>query len=215
MLEQLVLFYEGLIRNIGGGLGRKVRYQYYKKRLARCGENVNIEEGVYFENPKDIELSNNIWIDKQAILIAGAFNSVNRKYHQKGESIIPWGKLLIDDGVHLAPQTVIQAHGGLRIGKNVTIAAGAKVYTLSHHYKNLEDVTDSKRYSFSSMAAREDQFMIVGNVIIGNNAAVGLNSVILPGTTVPEGTWIGVLSNPNNQPLTPNSVFSSLKINNE
>jgi alkylated DNA nucleotide flippase Atl1 len=33
-------------------------------------ENVIIEEGVYFQNPKDIKLSVNIWIDKQAILIA-------------------------------------------------------------------------------------------------------------------------------------------------
>jgi len=211
MLNQLLLLFEGLIRNIGGALGRKIRYKYYKKRLEGCGENVIIEEGVYFQNPKDIKLSNNVWIDKQAILIAGAFNSKDRKYFQKGESIIPWGKLLIADGVHIAPQTIIQAHGGLSIGKNVTIAAGAKVYTLSHHYKNLEDVTDSKRYSFSSMADKEDQFMIVGNVIIENNAAIGLNSVILPGTTVPEGTWIGILSTPNNQLLDPNSVFSSLK----
>lgn len=211
MIEQFLLLIEALIRNIGGGLGKKIRYEFYKRRLGRCGKNVIIEEGVYFQIPKDIELSDNIWIDKQSILIAGAFNSIGRNYYQKGEVIVPWGKLLVSDGVHIAPQVVLQAHGGCSIGKNVTIAAGSKVYTLSHHYKNLNESNDTKRYSFSSMASKEDQFLIIGNVLIGDHAAIGLNSVVLPGTSVPEGTWIGVLSSPTNQTLEPNSVFTSFR----
>jgi acetyltransferase-like isoleucine patch superfamily enzyme len=105
---------------------------------------------------------------------------------------------------------LVQAHGGVAIGKYVTIAAGSKIYSLSHHYRNLNDENDSKRYSFSSTAPKEDQFLIVGNVHIGDKAAVGINSVILPGTRIPNGTWVGVLSSPTrNDQLEENTVFKN------
>jgi galactoside O-acetyltransferase len=209
MLEEILFFYEGLIRNIGGVLGRKVRYVYYKKRLGKCGENVIIEEGVHFQGAKNIEISNNVWIDKQAILIAGKFEPKGRKYSEKTDLGIPKGKLKILSGVHIAPQTIVQAHGGVQIGKNVTLASGSKVYSLSHHYRNLNDLNDKNRYCFSTMAPVEDQFLIVGNVLIEDNAAIGLNAVLLPGTHIPQGTWIGSLSNPVNVKLNSNIVFSS------
>ena len=165
---------------------------------------------MFFENPKKMIFGNNIWIDKNVIIIAGAFNSNNRNYHEKGNNILNWGDLIISNGVHIAPFSLIQAHGGMKIGENVTIASGAKLYSLSHHYRNLNNPKDTKRYSFSSMAKIENQFLIVGNVIIGDNAAVGINSVVLPGTTIPNGTWLGVLSIANNVELKPNSIYSSI-----
>jgi galactoside O-acetyltransferase len=210
MLKHLKKLIESLIRNIGGAIGVKIRYMYYKKQLHSCGSNVVIEEGVYFENLKSISLGNNIWIDKYAILIGGAFNSNNRKYFQKGEIVIEWGDLIIDDGVHLAPFSLIQAHGGVKIGRDVTIASGSKIYSLSHHYKNLNNPEDLKRYSFSTMAKLEDQFLIIGNVIIEDYAAVGLNSIILPGVHIPKGTWIGTMSTiTGKEVLMPNSVHKN------
>ena len=112
--------------------------------------------------------------------------------------------------MHIAPFSLVQAHGGVKIGENVTIASGSKIYSLSHHYKNLNNPDDPKRYSFSTMAKPEDQFLIIGNVIIEDHAAIGLNSVILPGTHIPNGTWIGVMSTVSSkEKLTPNSVFQS------
>ena len=210
MVSFLKTIIESLIRNIGGALGRKIRFFYYKGQFYSCGKNVIIEEGVFFENPKKMIFGNNIWIDKNVIIIAGAFNSNNRNYHEKGNNILNWGDLIISNGVHIAPFSLIQAHGGMKIGENVTIASGAKLYSLSHHYRNLNNPKDTKRYSFSSMAKIENQFLIVGNVIIGDNAAVGINSVVLPGTTIPNGTWLGVLSIANNVELKPNSIYSSI-----
>jgi len=210
MLKLLKKLLESLIRNVGGPIGVKIRYVYYKNQFKACGTNVVIEEGVFFENLKSISLGSNIWIDKNTILIAGPFNPNNRKYFQKGDCHIKWGELIISDAVHIAPFSVIQAHGGVKIGKNVTIASGSKIYSLSHHYKNLNDLEDQKRYSFSTMAKTEDQFMIIGNVVIGDAAAIGLNSVILPGVQVPNGTWIGVMSTISGKnELTPNSVYQS------
>tara|TARA_B110000908_G_scaffold137819_1_gene163635 strand:- start:85 stop:732 length:648 start_codon:yes stop_codon:yes gene_type:complete len=210
MLSQIRRLIESLIRNIGGALGRKLRFWYYKTQFKSCGSHIVIEEGVFFEHPKTMVLGDNIWIDKNAILLAGAFNSEDRKYYQKGSEDIKFGELIIGDNVHVAPFSLIQAHGGVSIGKNVTIASGSKIYSLSHHYKNLNDATDNKRYSFSSMALKEDQFLIVGNVTIGNNAAIGLNSIILPGSKIPNGTWVSVSSVVNGSDIiNENSIFSS------
>lgn len=202
--------FESWLRPLGGPIGRKLRIWYYRKRLKACGENCVIEEGVYLTNPHLITLGNNVWIDKNTILIAGAFDKNSRQYKEKGNKSITWGELQIGNGCHIAPFSLIQAHGGVQICDNVTIAAGAKIYSLSHHYRNLNDPTDTKRYSFSSKAPLENQFMIVGNVHIGDNAAVGINAVILPGTNIPKGTWIGVLSSPTPKDiLNENSVFKN------
>lgn len=196
MLSAVLQVFEGFLRHISGPVGRKLRLWYYRNKLKSCGKNCVIDEGVYMTNPHLIALGDNVWIDKNAILIAGAFEKKNRNYTEKGAKKIKWGELIISDGCHIAPSTIIQAHGGVSIGNNVTIAAGAKIYSLSHHYRNLNDQSDKKRYSFSSMAPIEDQFLILGNVLVGNNAAIGINSVILPGINIPDGMWVGVLSSP-------------------
>jgi acetyltransferase-like isoleucine patch superfamily enzyme len=196
MVNELLKIFESCIRNIDGALGRRIRGWYYRRRLGRCGSNVVIEAGVFFQGPRHIFISDNVWIDRYAILISGPFTPSGRKFIHKPNTdykAIP-GDLTISKGVHIAPHTLLQAHGGLHIGTNVTVAAGSKIYTLSHHYKNLLDRDDKKRYSFSSMAAPEDQFLILSPVVIRDNAAVGLNAVVLPGTTIQEGTWLGVLA---------------------
>jgi len=195
MREEFLTFIEYLIRNIDSRTGRWIRYHYYRKRLGSCGKNIVIEPGVFFQNPAFIFLDSNIWIDRYAVLVAGPFSPGERKFAQKKNPDFngKTGELLISDGVHIAPFTLLQSHAGLFIGKNVTIASGAKVYTLSHHYQNVNDPADTKRYSFSSMAPVEDQFLIAAPVVIDDNAAVGLNSVVLPGTTLSKGSWLGVL----------------------
>lgn len=210
MYQELLRIFEGLIRNIDGRVGQGIRYWYYRRRLGACGTNVRIEVGVVFQNPNEVFLSGDIWIDRYSILIAGKFNPGERKYVEKPNPNFKGisGQLSLGRGVHVAPFVLLQAHGGLSIGRNVTIASGAKVYTLSHHYRNVSDPTDSKRYSFSSMALPEDQFLIVSPVVIEDNSAVGLNSVVLPGTTLQEGTWVGVL-NQIQGTTEPNTTYSS------
>jgi acetyltransferase-like isoleucine patch superfamily enzyme len=196
MLEELNKIFESVIRNIDGSFGRRLRAFHYRRRLGACGKNVIIDAGVYFQNPKHIFIQDNVWIDRYAILIAGPFTASSRKFQAKQNEYYKGdtGNLSISSGVHIAPQSLIQAHGGVHIGKNVTIAAGAKIYSLSHHYRNTADAGDTKRYAFSTMAPSHDQFLILSPVVIEDGAAVGLNSVVLPGTTIRNGTWLGVLT---------------------
>ena len=141
MFQELLRIFEGLIRNIDGRTGQVIRYWYYRRRLQRCGKNVVIDVGVVFQHPALISLSDDIWIDRYAVLVAGTFVPGKRKFKEKlnPDFLGQAGSLSLASGVHVAPFVLLQAHGGLTIGKNVTIASGAKVYTLSHHYRNLTD----------------------------------------------------------------------------
>ena len=80
MRNLLSLWFQGYIRNISGPLGRKIRYKYYRKRFLVCGKNVVIDEGVYFDNPKLISIKDNVWIDRNTVLTAGAFDKSSRKF---------------------------------------------------------------------------------------------------------------------------------------
>jgi acetyltransferase-like isoleucine patch superfamily enzyme len=213
MLNELSRVFESFIRNIDGGAGRRLRRWYYSKRLGRCGSNVVIETGVFFQNPRSIFIGDNVWIDKYVLLISGPFVPGKRKYARKDNSNYTGaaGDLVVGNGVHLAPFSLVQAHGGVQIGNNVTIASGAKVYSLSHHHRNISDKSDTKRYSFSTMAPDEDQFLILSPVVIQNNCAVGLNAVVLPGTTIRSGSWLGVLSYVTPGDTEMNAVYQSVR----
>jgi len=67
---------ESLIRNLSGGIGRKLRFLYYRKRLGGYGKGVVIDEGVYFSSLKDIYIG-----DKHP---ASRFNFLrhNRQYQR-------------------------------------------------------------------------------------------------------------------------------------
>jgi acetyltransferase-like isoleucine patch superfamily enzyme len=80
-----------------------LRFWYYRPQFKSCGKNVIIEEGVFFESPEQMSIGNNVWIDKNTILLAGAFNSKDRLYSEKGSKELQWGELVLHDNVHVAP----------------------------------------------------------------------------------------------------------------
>lgn len=193
MIKILYFFIEGLIRNIPSSFGRRIRYIYYKKRLATCGKNVQIDIGVIIDNPEKIFIGDNVWLDNYCIIIGGQdSNNMNIYYKDNPAFDKKKGEIHLTGNNHIAPFVVLQGHGGIIIGKNVTVASGTKVYSFSHHYRNLKDSVDKKVYFFSSMSDPKDQCFISSPVVIGNGSAIGLNSVVLPGTFIPDNTWVGV-----------------------
>lgn len=181
-----------------GSSGRKIRFYYYKNKFKSCGTKFFIDEGVIIESPQNISVGDNVWIDRYCVLLAGKSVSekseriVERKSNPNFTGIE--GELIIKKNVHIAPFCVVQAHAGIEIGENCGIAAGTKVYSMSHHYKNPKDESDKFEYRFTPLAPEKEQSLILGPIVISDNCAVGLNSVILPGVTVKSGTWVGVLS---------------------
>ena len=187
----------------------KLRYYYYRRRLGYCGKNVRIDIGVVFQSPKCIFLDDNVWIDKYVCLIAGkpqndlrptkVIKNINY-LHNKGE-------IHIKSNVHICPYCLIQGHGGVFIGLNAGIASGTKVYSYSHHYKNLI-TQDKKIYYLTSLVENNKQFMIEGPIVLDKGVAIGLNSTILPGVFVPENSWFGTSSTITNKSYKPNSVYT-------
>jgi galactoside O-acetyltransferase len=155
-------------------------------------------------------LGNNVWLDHFVILLSGVPNRQGIHVFLKENPDYPFqeGQLHIGDNVHIAPFTVLQAHGGILIESDCGIASGAKIYSLSNHYRNLNNPDDKNDYVFTPLADASKQAYISSPVVIKTHCAVGLNSTILPGTTIPEGTWIGVNTSVQGRNLKPASIYA-------
>lgn len=183
-----------VIRNWPGRLGQGLRAAYYRARFRRMGMRVRIGVGVSVIGAPWISVGDDVWIDDHAVLVAGPVDLGSRQVHWRelpGETPQA-GQLVIGSRVHLAAHVVVQAHGGVRIGSELTLAAGSKLYSLSHHYRDPRHPSGRTDYRFVGSVAAEDQMMIAGPVVVENEAAVGLNAVLLPGTLVGRGSWVGV-----------------------
>lgn len=165
---------EGRIRNIGGGVGVRLRRFFYKRKFKSCGKNLRIDVGVVMEGLSYVSLGDNVWIDKNCILMAGKVDlpSDKEKRFVNPEFLFTEGELHIGSNVHLAPGTIIQAHGGVAIGDNFTASAGCKIYSLS----NDPALCKMGTYSNSDIAYLKSQ------IVIGENVWLGLNTIVLGGT---------------------------------
>jgi acetyltransferase-like isoleucine patch superfamily enzyme len=83
----------------------------------------------------------------------------------------------IGEGTWIGHWTVIDGSGGLRIGKNCSIASGVHIYTHSTH----KQTTQGKP-------------KIMAPVKIGDNVAIGANSVIMYGCEIGDNVCIPALT---------------------
>ncbi len=187
---------EWLIRDIPGGLGRRVRGAYWKRRLARLGDGAVIDTGVRILGAGWVSIGDRTWIDHGVTILAGPPSDVGGPVHRKPHPGFRHreGEVVIGDGCHIAIGVVLQGHGGVVIGSDTTIASGGLVYSMSHHHANPADPSDRTAYRFSSMADPKLQSLIVSPVVFEEATALGLNSVALPGAWVRRGAWIAVQS---------------------
>ena len=165
-------FIEDLIRNISGPLGIRLRRWYYSGKFEACGPNLVVDTGVHFVNSKDIHLGSNVWIDKNCILIAGkAQGNKNVRKFREGEASITEGKIQIGDSSHIGISTVIQGHGGVKIGNLFTSSTGVTIYSLSN------DPSKSKQGTLPGSEA----YYLLTPVVIGENVWLGLHCDVIGG----------------------------------
>jgi len=139
-----------------------LRRTYWKLRLKHLGKNVRIEKGVIIANPKVVSIGDHSWIDKYTIIEGGKGIEIGRY-------------------VHVATFCHLQGGGTLKIGDYVGISSGTKIYSDTNYY--------TKR--MTAAAPPDQQDIKKGAVIIGKDAFLGLNSVVLPGVKIGEGAVIG------------------------
>ncbi len=193
----LVSLPEWLVTYLPGPLGRKVRLVYWKARMAHVGRGVTFGVGVQVGNPSFVTIGANSWIDDYVILLAGPPGGNRHLIARRPNPSFRGaeGELRIGRDCHIAQQVTLQAHGGLTIGDASGVASGARIYTLSHHYRDLTGKGDPGAvYKFTPRAPEEEQALIASPVVMEDFTAVGLNTVVLPGSTIREGSWVGTLS---------------------
>lgn len=187
---------ELVVVGLPGEAGHALRQLVYGRRVRSMGRNVIFEPGVQLVDPQHMSFGDNCWIDRYAVLLAGPPGDAERIVSRRINPAFGHaeGDLVVGENCHIAPHTVISAHGGVSIGRNTTVAAGARVYSLSHHHANPNDPDDPFPYRFSSKAPAQEQALISSPVVIGDDAAIGLNAVVLPGSHVGDRTWVGAAS---------------------
>ena len=174
--------------------GYVVRAAYWKCRVHELGKDVIIDVGAKAVGWNNVSIGDNSWIDRNVILETGVVDKTKFMIHvKKKSSLVSEGELKIGKGCHISKNAVIQSCGGVFIGDFTGIASGAKIYSLSHHYKNMNGA-NGVIYKFTPLAPPHEQSLIEGPVVLEGNNALGLNSVILPGVTIGKNSWIGVCS---------------------
>lgn len=191
LLRTPIDIWQAFIAYYPGPIGVVLRRAFWKKRLKFMGEKVKIDVGVYFQNPQYITLDDRSWIDRNVVILAGPSTLERVTYKKENPQFtLGTGEVYIGKQTHIAPFCVLSGIGGLYIGRNCGVASGSAIYSFSHHFRNLVNREDIHQYSFTPLARMDQQSMILSPVYIGDYCAVGLNSVILPGTCLNRGSWV-------------------------
>lgn len=143
----LILYY-GFAKNlprsyeIGGGFGKRMRYICGKNIFDKCGKNINIEHGVYFQTGQGLEVGDhsglgiNSRIDPAKIgkyVMMGQDVMLLSRNHEYSDitkpmqlqGLRPYEPIIIEDDVWIGSRVIILP--GRRIGKGSIIGAGAIV----------------------------------------------------------------------------------------
>ena len=144
--------------------GCYLRALYYKPKMRKMGKNVIIDQGVNIFYPKNMELSDYVYIDKY-VTIASKETKIGRR-------------------VHIAPYTFITGGGNCIIEDFAGIANNCSIITST--------VTSKEGIRLSGPMIPESQTDIIrGEVIIKKDAFIGTKATIFTNVTVSEGSVIG------------------------
>ena len=182
--------YRSTIRYLDGEPGRRLRYRYYKKRLNHLGKNVIIDTGVFITGAEYISIGDNTHIDKNCILVgAPADLDLSYRYVKERDNLVYNGKkgeITIGKECHISQNTMLYGYGGISIGNNSVLSAGAKIYSLTSMAYNPYD-----RSEVVSIVPYEGKSpTLIGAVVLGNNVWCGIDCIISPGIILGDNTFI-------------------------
>ncbi|MCP4748624.1 MAG: acyltransferase [Desulfobacteraceae bacterium] len=104
-------------------------------------------------------------------------------------------KIEIGDNVHLGVDNFYQASGGLIFEKEAMIGPGVKIWTVNHHYQDIEKPIYQQGYHYES-------------VVIGEGVWIGANAFIMPGVTIPKGCIVSACTLVNKKNYPPFSIIA-------
>ncbi len=86
--------------------------------------------------------------------------------------------LVVGDNVTVNPHCYLDNRSGIRIGNNVNIAHGTKIYTLGH------DVNSPDLHLIGRPVVIEDDVFVFSNALVMPGVTIGKGAVVLPGSVV-------------------------------
>ncbi len=129
--------------------------------LASAGEGCVFEAGVLVFHPDKVHLGDNVYVGHQTIL---------KGYYER--------EMHIGDETWIGQQCFFHSAGGLRIGARVGIGPGVRIITSRH-----------------AEAGRETPILFspidFAEVVIEDDADIGVSAVVLPGVRIGRGAQIG------------------------
>jgi acetyltransferase-like isoleucine patch superfamily enzyme len=129
--------------------------------LASVGEGCVFEAGVLVFHPENVHLGTNVYVGHQTIL---------KGYYDN--------EMRIGDETWIGQQCFFHSAGGLTIGARVGIGPGVRIITSSH-----QEAGRDTPILFSPIEFAE--------VVIEDDADIGVSAVILPGVRIGRGAQIG------------------------
>jgi acetyltransferase-like isoleucine patch superfamily enzyme len=130
-------------------------------QLARLGEGGIFEEGLRIWHPETISIGHNVYLGHDAML--------------KGH---PRGRMVIGDDTWIGQGVFLHSAGDLTIGSRVGVGPMVKIFTSFHADQGRERALLDSPLEFAP-------------VVIGDEADLGVGSVILPGVTLGRGVQVG------------------------
>lgn len=171
LLALPVPIYSGMVyavvtsmRGLPHFLGMYVRALYYRQKLGLMEQNVLIDQGVFFAFPREVELKEFSYIDKNVIVMSRT-TKVGRR-------------------VHIAPRVFVSGGGDFEIEDYAGISTNTNIIT------STEVLKDGARCS-GPMASAEQRNVYRGKVLIQKDAFIGANATLLPGVTIAHGSVVG------------------------
>lgn len=126
-----------------GKISKKIRLILVKRIFNKCGDNVNVEHGAYFQNgfyveigdnsgiginaqiPNDVIIGSNVLMGPDVMIFSGSHQYRKRDILIREQGNTAPKRVIIEDDVWIGARTIIL--GGIRINKGVVIGAGSVV----------------------------------------------------------------------------------------
>jgi galactoside O-acetyltransferase len=168
-----------------GNTGIILRRKYYKNKFKSCGKNLVIDVGVSISGTELISVGDDVFIDKYCIISTGK-NLIGEIHRKKNESFLnEEGEIHIGNNIHIAQFCILMGYGGLVIENNCVLSADCKIYTLTNTAYN-----PTNRSEIVSLMPYNQSHFLLSPIILKRNVWLGLNSIIMPGITVGENSFI-------------------------
>jgi len=128
----------------------------------KIGDRVTIYRGIYYQNPSNIKLGNDVFI-RSHVLLASETKT---------------GVLQIDDGVTINDHCWIDFSGSLLIGSGSFLSRNVSIETHDH------GIDPRSKPEYRALKIGKGVWIGIGAVILANVGTIGDNSIIAAGSVV-------------------------------